>query len=400
MKVHRKLTATAICILVSPLVFCQAARGQGIDYNVGAYYYPWYGSDFHGGPNSTLRYHLAPRQAPTLGWYDQRQASVISQHYRWAVDAGIDFFVCSWWGQGRNTDTIMKDHMFGNPDRGDIKLAVFLEPSITMAKVYSEVSYLCATQFNNAGYYRIDGKPVVFVYLTRTKSNTELHNYVYAMRRSAQDAGVGDLYIVGDEIWGTGTGYDTSRIDGVLDGITNYDVYGHMNGIVNSPYVQPSAVQSWDTDNATWQGIADSLGIDFVPSVSPGFNDTAVRSGHDPISRKLGGEAGEFGSLFRELLQNCKDNTDADIGNMLMVTSWNEWHEDTQIEPVGAASPTHVDDSLTGSDYTRGIYYEGYGTRYLDILRAETVPDPGTLGLLCVGASLSLLKRGRKCRWS
>ena len=55
-----------------------------------------------------------------------------------------------------------------------------------------------------------------------------------------------------------------------------------------------------------WQGIADSLGIDFIPAVSPGFNDTAVRTGHLPISRKIDDETGEFGSLFEAQLAGAK----------------------------------------------------------------------------------------------
>ena len=55
-----------------------------------------------------------------------------------------------------------------------------------------------------------------------------------------------------------------------------------------------------------------------------------------------------------------------------MVTSWNEWHEDTQIEPVAAAPPTDKDDSDSKQDYTTGLEYEGYGMRYLDILKNAT----------------------------
>ena len=56
-----------------------------------------------------------------------------------------------------------------------------------------------------------------------------------------------------------------------------------------------------------------------------------------------------------------------------MINSFNEWHEDTQIEPTIAAPRTNVDDSGT-QRYTEGHFYEGYGDLYLDILQAATKP--------------------------
>jgi hypothetical protein len=61
--------------------------------------------------------------------------------------------------------------------------------------------------------------------------------------------------------------------------------------------------------------------------------------------------------------------TDAETGNLFLITSWNEWHEDTQIEPVVVASPTRKDNSSSGTDYTAGLEYEGYGLKYLDIIK-------------------------------
>ncbi len=53
--------------------------------------------------------------------------------------------------------------------------------------------------------------------------------------------------------------------------------------------------------------------------------------------------------------------------NLLLVNSFNEWHEDSQIEPVGGEGTS--DPVL----YTQGIEYVGYGELYLDILREMTV---------------------------
>ncbi|MFH1550452.1 MAG: glycoside hydrolase family 99-like domain-containing protein [Planctomycetota bacterium] len=376
MKATVKLVLPAIVFLFATFVVCDVVCAGDFDYQVGAYYYPWYGGDFHGG--HTLREHLDPQQQPSLGWYDQHDAGVINQHYDWARYAGVNFFITSYWGQGHYTDDIIKNYMMPNPNRGDINLAVFLEPSINDSNIYSEMSYLSQNYLNQPGYYCIDGKPVVYVYLTRIKA--DLAGYVDNMRQAAQDNGIGDIYVVGDEVGGYADGVSAGRIS-VLDAVTAYDVYGYMGGSGNSPYVQESALDIWDDKNRSWKALADAAGVDFIPSVSPGYNDTAV-PGRDnaPISRKLGSEDGEFGSLFQTQLEMVKDVTDNDIGRTITVVSWNEWHEDTQIEPTsGLAATTNLDNSLTGNDYTYSIYYKDYGTLYLDILRAETkVTEPIT----------------------
>ena len=75
-----------------------------------------------------------------------------------------------------------------------------------------------------------------------------------------------------------------------------------------------------------------------------------------------------FSNFLSELALPYANNTQF---KMIHITTFNEWHEDTQIEPsVITASPI-TDTSPTGTQYTQGLVYEGYGTTYLDILRNE-----------------------------
>ena len=53
---------------------------------------------------------------------------------------------------------------------------------------------------------------------------------------------------------------------------------------------------------------------------------------------------------------------------MVFVTSWNEWNEDTGIQPVGGV-PTSRDDSPSGTAYTQGYTYGGEGDVDLQVLR-------------------------------
>jgi hypothetical protein len=368
-------------MLLFLLVASCCVHAAGPDTFVGVYYYPWYtDSKFHAGTNptgsTTVGYHLRPTQVlPELGWYDQDNASVISQHYNWARYAGIDFFVCSFWGSGTPTDNCIRNRLFTNPDIGNIKLCVFLEPSITPAQgapgatedeIMTQTYYLCDNYFNKSCYFYIDGKPVIFIYLTRTMADADLTLCINAIRTAAGNRGY-NVYIAGDEVWKSPGGGSGPRVS-QMDAVTNYDVYGNNS---STPFVTDSVLDTWKSRNTAWKNLADTYGTDFIPAISPGFNDRAVRleSNHPACSRKLNNESSGFGTLFTGMI----DHLEPDV-QMVMINSWNEWHEDTQIEPTTVvATPTNVDDSATGNSYTQGVYYEGYGMRYLDILRGQFV---------------------------
>ena len=127
-------------------------------------------------------------------------------------------------------------------------------------------------------------------------------------------------------------------------------------------------INQYHARQSDWKRMAQQAGTAFVPSVSPGFNDRGVRLGdnHSALARNLAGST--EGSLFRALLKGSVPQVDRAADGLLLVTSFNEWHEDTQIEPVDEAPPTKSDET-----YTQGVPYRGYGTLYLDILKEETI---------------------------
>ena len=52
------------------------------------------------------------------------------------------------------------------------------------------------------------------------------------------------------------------------------------------------------------------------------------------------------------------------------MTVWNEWNEDSGIEPVPGVA-TSKDDSPTGTEYTQGYTYGGEGDSALQVLRKD-----------------------------
>jgi glycoprotein endo-alpha-1,2-mannosidase len=348
---------------------------------VGVYYYPWHGNNnFHG--KKYLREYLVPAQLPVLGEYNDREARVIEQHFEWSKYAGINLWVSSWWGPNRTEDITLRNHILPNPKINNLKIALFYESTSrltnrsisddnwnTTENVAADIQHMAAHYWNHPNYFKIDERPVLFIYLTRAMhSRGILAETVRIMREQAELLGH-DIYIVGDHAFNRPTNSGQVEAMALLDAVTNYDVYGSSNGR-NVLYATQAGVDKYHQEMADWKALAEERGARFIPAVSPGYNDAGVRpeNKHQPLSRKLSPDD-EFGSLFKAHLKGAIKLTDPGIRNLFMINSWNEWHEDTQIEPVVVAPPTNKDVTGTEEIYTWGLEYEGYGMKYLDILK-------------------------------
>jgi hypothetical protein len=91
---------------------------------------------------------------------------------------------------------------------------------------------------------------------------------------------------------------------------------------------------------------ATSGAIPVIPDVYPGVNTFAISCATWPSRVWIGAP-------------------------LVFVTSWNEWNEDTTIEPL-SGQPTSLDDSPSGRDYTQGYLYGGEGDTALAAIRDVT----------------------------
>ena len=237
-----------------------------------------------------------------------------------------------------------------------------------IATIVSDFQYLAAHYFSHPSYLKLGGKPVVFFYSSLALNPiSEIQTMVASLRTAMSDAGF-DVYLIGDEYYAL-VPPDPARI-GNWDAIFGYDVYvGYAGYSDDNGYL---AFHS--TMYSQYQAVAQQLGVDFIPSVMPGFNDRGVRrtcANNPALARRTSATATEgsvFTNFLRDLALPYANNTRF---KMLHITTFNEWHEDTQIEPSVVTAPTTNDTSATGAQYTQGLVYQGYGTTDLDILRDE-----------------------------
>jgi glycoprotein endo-alpha-1,2-mannosidase len=369
--------------------FAQGAKPP-TDILVGAHYYLWFPARFKDG--SYLRASLRPDQKPQLGEYSSSSPAVAEQHIAWAASSGIAFFTLDWWPSAPERNALIDRAVLAARNIGDIRVCIFYELSdlgydppsgrtvfddATIERFLSDMDEIAARYFSHPSYLRIGGRPVIILYVTRTATG----RFAEAMTRfRARMANLGiDPFVIGDEIFwavakedGGGTTDEPQRGRiALFDAITAYNLYDSSRA-ARVGYGASSRL------------LFDSLALyeryrqaapekPVIPLALPGYNDRGLRleADHHAIPREWAPGAGE-GTFFAEWLDRFTLPLIDPRLPMMLVTSWNEWSEDTAIEPAASAPATASDRSRSGSVYTQGYRYEGYGTRYLDILREKT----------------------------
>jgi len=347
---------------------------------VGAHYYPWYGAprneNDRGWLRKALRGRLEPRQLPALGIYDSRDQEVIGKHIEQSIYAGIDFWSVSWWGPGRRDDQTLRENILTHPNVSKLKYAVLYESTGRLSSFdkpdYSNLipdfSYMKEHLFSNPNYLKIDDKPVVFIYLTRVYFRNRGEEALVALRKEFPN-----LYLIGDDVFGPRYRPKYAK---QWDAISAYDIYGQS---MQKAGATRKGIEHLLTHYRNAQKAAHAVGTAFVPGIAPGYNDRAVRNGHPGRPRYFTDEPdSKEGDIFRAMIEEiAKPLSDPKAQRMWTITSFNEWYEDTQIEPTaGDQPPSAKDDSDSGTYYTEGDRYPDYGNLYLDILK-EALTESG-----------------------
>ncbi|MEO0454583.1 MAG: glycoside hydrolase family 99-like domain-containing protein [Verrucomicrobiota bacterium] len=352
---------------------------EGVKPLVGAYYYTWYSHVADGEPlgrwNRNMRLHLEHRQVPELGLYSSADPDVIGGHIRQSEQAGIDFWAVSWWGP--HSDGTLRDRILKHPQHKKLRYALLYESTGRLGTFANpryenwipDLEYISKTYFDHPSYLRVNGRPVVFVYLTREYFRNKGHEALEEMRERFPE-----LYLVGDDVFfgEPDEQYDPEWAKN-FDAITAYDVYGQS---VKELGGTRKAIEFLTRNFTQAREAANQVGTAFIPAVAPGYNDLATRpqEEHPGRARYFTDIPGsKEGDLFRAMIQDVAlPNLDPSAENMFLITSFNEWLEDSQIEPTrGDQPPSQVGVSPAGVDLTQGQTYHDYGTLYLDILKEE-----------------------------
>ena len=197
------------------------------------------------------------------------------------------------------------------------------------------------TYFGHPSYLHINGRPVVYVYLTRSWQNFEAN----MLDRVKEEVGEDVLFIADEPFYSPHVTAPSLSQNGIqengkpmFEAYTSYNMYSFprvKEGESAADYMFREAMpvyEKWSNETV------------FYPHVLGKYHD--FRDGHKPLLGDTGGllaQLNTFACLPRPVWY------ENELPNLIFITSFNEWWEGTSIEPDAE---------------------DRYGYKYLDAIKA------------------------------
>ena len=386
----------------------QAGDSQPYD-KVHAFYYPWYGnpqtdnSYYHWNHQQFVKEgepknypgsdDVAANFYPGLGCYSSNSDQDLDAHMLMLRRAKAGVICTSWWGKDTYTDKAVP-RLLEAAARYNIKVCFHIEPfpGRNAQTTRESIVYIIDKYGSHSAFYRYGkekSRPMFYIYdsyLTPAKQwKTILSpDGLQTIRNTKYDSVVIGLWVKENEqAFMTESQFDGFYTYFATDGFTYGSTIGNWPGL------------------AEWAQQNDKL---FIPSVGPGYVDLRIRPWNNVNTRDR-----QNGAYYdREFAAAI-----AAAPPIISITSFNEWHEGTQIEPAVPKqipdfkyldySPGNPEYYLDRTGYWADRYAEYSGaksTKYIIVvtggeLLSGIYPDGHTyyltrtlrpLGLKCVGS--------------
>jgi glycoprotein endo-alpha-1,2-mannosidase len=290
----------------------------GIAPEVLAFYYGWYGNPLISG---TWRHwkNVDPvskrientTDGPAYGAYDSHDEAVVNLQAETAHAAGITGFIASWWGRDSFEDLGMPP-LLAAAGKHNLSVSAYYEKitgndaASRMAAAISDLDYLLARYGTDEAWLRAGGKPVLFVYgrALHELLPAEWQEVIAQVRR---DNPGGAVLIAGS--------LDPKFVS-VFDGGSTYNITNQTQR------KSPAEIRAW-AHIAFPKRIAAGPGKISTVTIIPGYDDRNTgRPPPRPVTDRWGGET--YRVLWQEAIAAAPD--------YVLITSWNEWHEGSELE--------------------------------------------------------------------
>lgn len=342
-----------ILILLSVIFILAAGCGDGDDSKLGEpisglpkylprsmdfhiFYYAWYGTpefdgeymhwnhailDPDGNPTGTSYpggADIGSNFYPRKGCYSSNDPEAIARHCFEIRLSGAGVICVSWWGRGSFSDRAVPG-ILDQAWRHGLKVNFHIEPfeGRTAAATREAIAYIIDEYSDHPAFYwndRLGNKTMFYVF---------------------------DSHLIDVDDWKTiltpggeqtirGTGYDAIVIGLLLEeNHLDFILEGGFDGCYT---YFPIDGFTWGSDTRNWKEIAEwafDNEILFISCIGPGYNDTRIRPWNTDNIRDR-----DDTEYFYALFVETHKLQPAFIG----ITSFNQWHDGTQIESAGIFS--------------------------------------------------------------
>jgi hypothetical protein len=268
------------------------------------------------------RLDLGATHYPIDGPYDSRDPRLIRTQLEAARAAGLDGWVVSWWGRESPEASVFGTLLAAARGSG-LHLAPYYEAGELWARggagVAADLEALLDRHGRDPALLRVGEVPVVFVYAAH-RVRPPVWEYV---RRRLHAAGRA-VFLVGD-----------AARPGWLERTEALHVY--------TPITALAAGRDLGGDYRERAAAARAAGIPFVAAVAPGFDDRTIRQPGTLVPRDDGAT---YDATWEAAL--------AVEPSWVLVASWNEWHEGSEIEPSREEGRRYLDATRRWAERFRG----------------------------------------------
>ncbi len=285
-----------------------------------AFYYGWYAN-----PEVSKRWFhwkdvdVAARRIgesthyPILGPYDSHDPIVVETHCRQASKAGLTGFIVSWWAKGDFHDEGLP-LILNQAEKYGLKVTIYYETvpprdHPTIEGAVDDLSYIIEKYGVHPAWLKVRNQSVIFVF-----ERAIMQLKLYRWEKVIKDLKVkypGGVMFIGDRI--------SSNAARIFDGIHTYNPTPLTKG------KSPEQLRAWARALfPAWVKIAAPDRIACV-TIIPGYDDSMQpsRKPPRPITERHLGDS--YKVLWEEAIAAKPD--------WVLVTSFNEWHEGSEIEP-------------------------------------------------------------------